>query len=302
MAARLWTLFLGASLGGLVLAQPSEKEPAAVILVNSTGKELKLTGVKFTQGARRLAWLANPRASTDDDRRGPLAFELREPHSTTFQKGVVTLVPTASVTAIRYEYDKQEMTIAVNGLDEPLKGTLVYRGINVCGVEGKVGEVLGRFTGGIAKDGFHSISFPNVKPLPVHAPGGLVWSVRIDQAKAGHPILVVRNLKAIYSWPGGVETLSDNLPVRKRPMEVVSFAPPLKKLEIVAVDPNMQMAVVELTTGDGTAQEKLVAIPLTCEQEGRTGVLAGLLGEVDAGWKLFPLHAVKSIELGEPKP
>ena len=47
--------------------------------------------------------------------------------------------------------------------------------------------------------------------------------------------------------------------------------------------------------------ERVVAVPLTLEQNGRTGTLVGLLGEVDAGWKLFPLHAIKVMTLDAKK-
>ena len=301
MRTRFWSLLPAVLVGGFLLAQPVESDPTVAFLVHSSGKELKLAGVRFTQGVRRLGWLADPKGKTDDDRRGPLALELREPDSTTYQKGVVTLVPTDSVVAIHYEYDKQEMSVAVKGLKQPLKGTLQYRGINVFGLEGKAGEVLGRFTGGTAKDGFRSVTFPDAKPLATRPTEGLTWSIQIDQVKAGHPILVVKSLRALYAFPGGVETITDNLPTHRNVMASVRLDSSLKRLEIVAVDPNRHMAVAELTTDDGT-QEKLVAIPLTREHDGRTGAVVGLIGEVDAGWKLFPLHTIKAIQQGEPKP
>jgi hypothetical protein len=300
MSARFWSLLLAAVPAAWAAAQPAGKSQPPVILVNSTGQELKLTEVKFTQGARRLAWLADPKGPTDDNRRGPLALEVREPHSTTYQKGVVTLVPAASVLAIHYEYDKQEVSIAVKGLEQPLKGTLRYRGINAFGLEGKAGEILGRFTGGAARDGFRSVAFPDAKPLPTRPSGGLSWSIQIDQAKAGHPTVVVRDLKALYAFPGGIESLADQLPVRKTMNEVVAISSSLRRMEIIAVDPNTQMAVVEVT--NDTVQDRLVAIPMSREQDGRTGTLIGLIGEVDAGWKLFPLHTIKVIQQGAIKP
>lgn len=301
MSARFWSLALAAlPAAAWAAAQPAAKSLPPVVLVNSTGQELKLTDVKFTQGARRLAWLADSKGPTDDDRRGPLALEVRELHSTAYQKGVVTLVPAASVMSLHYEYDKQEVSIAVKGLEQPLKGTLRYRGINVFGLEGKAGEILGRFTGGAARDGFRSVAFPDAKPLPTRPSGGLAWSIQIDQVKAGHPTLLVRNLKALYAFPGGIESLTDRLPIRKNMSEVVALSSSLRRMEIVAVDPNTQMAVVELT--DDTVQDKLVAIPTTREQNGRTGTLVGLVGEVDAGWKLFPLHTIKVLQQGAVKP
>jgi hypothetical protein len=75
-------------LGGLAAAAAQVVEqPAAggepVVVVDSAGKEIRLTGVKVTGGVRRLGWLADPKGAGDDAKKGPLAFQLREPHSTT---------------------------------------------------------------------------------------------------------------------------------------------------------------------------------------------------------------------------
>lgn len=274
----------------------SAKAADPVVLVDSAGKEIKLSGVKLTSGVRRLAWLADRTGPTEDARKGPLALAVREPNSTTYQNGVVTLIPCACVEAVRYDYTEPLMTVAVKGLAQPVHGTLAYRGINAIGLEGKSGDILGKFSGGVPKDGFKAVTFPGPKPVPTRPAGGSVWSVQIDQPKAMHPCLTVRNLKALYTFPGGVELLTDTLPVRKGGMESLVLGPALAKLEVVAVDPNTQTAVLEVTTNAGTAQDKLIAVPLTREQAGRTGTLVGLVGEVDCGWKLFPLHCVKVVK------
>jgi hypothetical protein len=124
----------------------------------------------------------------------------------------------------------------------------------------------------------------------------LAWSVQIDQEEAGHPHLVVRNLKALYRNRAGLETVTTALPNRKNGSEPVEFDGSLKKLAMVAVDQNMRTAVVEITTSNGTAAEQLVAIPLASGEGRQASVLVGLIGEVDAGWKLFPLHTIKTIE------
>ena len=41
--------------------------------------------------------------------------------------------------------------------------------------------------------------------------------------------------------------------------------------------------------------ERTIVIPHILERDGKPGTIVGLLGEVDAGWKLFPLHTVKLI-------
>ncbi|HEY2909654.1 MAG TPA: hypothetical protein VGI99_05385, partial [Gemmataceae bacterium] len=160
-------------------------------------------------------------------------------------------------------------------------------------VEAKAGDVPAKFTGG-AKGGFQSIAFPGARPLSPR-PAAAKWSVQIEQPAAMDPILNVRNLKALYAFPGGAEHLADALPVRKG--EPLQLNAKIKKLEIVAVDPNTKMAAMELLLDGGT--ERLIAIPLTLEQGKRTGTLTGLVGEVDSGWKFFPLHTVKVIKPAE---
>ena len=54
------------------------------------------------------------------------------------------------------------------------------------------------------------------------------------------------------------------------------------------------MAAMEVTWEGGS--ERVIAVPLALEHEKRTGTLIGLVGEVDHGWKLFPLHAIKMVK------
>ncbi len=271
-------------------ADPPARGSEPATLVDAAGKEIKLTGLKFGIGTRRLAFLADAKGATDDARKGPLALELREPLSTTFQKGVVTLIPLSSVAGVKYDYAKLTMSVSIAGQPDAV-GTLQFRGINVFTVEAKAGDVPAKFTGGSTKGGFRSIAFPGARPLSPR-PAAAKWSVQIVQPAAMDPVLNVRNLKALYVFPGGAEHLMDALPVRKG--EPLQLNAKIKKLEIVAVDPNTRMAAMELLLEGGT--ERLIAVPLTLEQGKRTGVLTGLVGEVDSGWKLFPLHTVKAIK------
>jgi len=256
--------------------KPIDKEGRAT-LVDSAGKQHTLTSMRFTAGVRRLAFLGDRQGSTDEARKGPLALEVREPNSTTFQKGVVTLVPLASVESVKYDYQKLTMSVGVKGQVE-LAATLQFRGINVFSLEANTGGTPAKFSGGIPKDGIASIAFSGAVPVPARTPV-TSWSIQIVQPAAKNPTLVVRNLKALYAFPGGIEQLADSVPVRKG--ESLRFDSKLKKLEVVAVDQNTMMAAMEVQT-EGAA-ERLVATPLTLEQEKRTGILIGLIGEVDHG-------------------
>lgn len=265
----------------VVAGQPPKDAGPAATLTNAEGKEVSLTGVRFTSGVRRLGWLGGPKDA-------PLALELREPASTTFQKGVVTLIPLTAVEAVQYDYPKLSLAVTVKGLALPLAGSLQFKGLNTCALEGSAGGVSGKFAGG-AKDGFRAVVFPGAAPLPSR-PAGAAWAVTIEQPKSMNPTLTVRNLKLLYAT-GATEWLADDLLLRKgSPLKLDRTA--LKRLELLAVDANTHTAAAELTPADGP--ERLIAFALTRERDGKTGQLVGLLGEVDAGWKLFPLHTVRA--------
>lgn len=286
MFARGLVILIGVSFA-MAAEEPAEQP---ISLVDSAGKEHKLASVKWIAGAKRLAFLADPKGTTDDAKKGPFALEIREPNSTTFQKGVTTLIPISCVDSLRYDYGKLALSVAVKGQD-PVPGTLQFRGINVLSLEVKDGEKPTRFTGGVTKDGFKSIAWPNAKPLPSRAVG-TTWALQIVQPTAKDPTLTVRNLKGLYTFPNGAEELTDSLPVRKG--EPLKLDTAIKKLEVIAVDPNTHMAAMELTV-EGIP-ERLIAVPLVQDFGKSAGTLTGFLGEVNAGWKFFPLHAVKSLK------
>ena len=289
----VWVFVLGVSIAGLAGSSfGADDPPADATVTDIDGKEVKLTGVKFTTGTRRLAWLANADAKV-----GPQALEVREAYSTTFTKGVLTLVPVASLESAKYDYEKQQVTLTVKGLKAPLTGTLEYKGINVLGLTGTADGKATTFSAGVlGKGAVKTATFPGAKPLPERKlVGG--WAVQITHPAANNPTLTVYNLKALYQFPGGTEQLVDGIPVRKG--QAIPFNAALKRFELLANDPNTNIAAAEVEAG---GPEKVIAIPLTTEQDKKTGHLIGFLGEVEAGWKLFPLHTIKVITpAGEKK-
>jgi hypothetical protein len=238
--------------------------------------------VKFAAGTRRLGWLADPQGPTPDDRLGPVAVELREPHSTTYTEGVLTLVPVAHLEAATYDYANKVASLTVKGLKAPLTGSLEYRGVNVLGLAGTAGTA--------GKAAVKAVTFPDPRPVPKRT--GPLWAVQIAQPAAENPTLQVRNLKVLYRLPGGGEQLADTLQVRKGPP--LSVNAELKRFELLAKDPNTGFAAAEVETTSGP--ERVVAIPLAADAEKKAGALVGFVGEVDAGYKLFPLHTVKVIK------
>lgn len=291
MARRAWAVFGGAIAGLFVTLATRAADDDAVVVIDAANKEVRISGVTFSAGAKRLAWLADPQGETLDAKRGPVALEFRETHSTTYQKGISTFIPAASVGAVRYEYDKQTVSVTVKGLKEPLVGTTQYKGINVVGFDGDViGGKTEKFSGGASsKSGYKSVTFPDPKPLAARPASDSRWTIQIVQPTANNPTLTVRNLKPLYQFAGGVEQLADSIPIRKGPP--LKFDASLKSVEVIAVDQNTNMVAVEVTPRDGP--EKMVAFSQVVEFDKRQATLVGLLGEVDAGWKLFPLHTIK---------
>lgn len=278
MLRRVCGLVLLITAAGLVGAADA---PTGATVTDADGKEVKVSALKFGTGTRRLTW-ADP-----DDKKGLLALELREPHSTSYAKGVVTFVPVGSVESIKYDYDKQLASVAVKGLPEPLAGTLQYKGINALAFDGTVGDKAAKFGGGVfTKDHIKGVAFAGAKPVPARK--GTPWQVQIDQPKAMDPTLKAGNFKFLYQYAGGVEVLSDTAFVRKG--DPLKLDDAVTQVTPLAVDQNTHVAVVEVLSGE---TERVVVIPQEVEKDGKKGVLVGLVGEVEAGWKLFPLHTIK---------
>lgn len=283
---------------GAVAAARAEDEPAgSAVVVDQEGRETQATGIRFTAGVHRLSWLADPEGKTEDAKKGPLAVEVREVNSTTFAKGVVTYVPISHLQSAAYDYNKQAVTLGVKGLKEPLTGTLKFKGINTLSFTGAVAGKTTTFSAGVpGKSGVREVAFAGARPIPEPKATGTTWSIQIFQPKSDpkDPALVVRNLKLLYQLPGGVERVEESIPVRRG--MALPLNGTLKQLDMAATDLNTNLAAAEAVTTAGP-DPVTVIIPLTREFDKRTGTVVGFVGEVDAGWKLFPLHTVKTMTL-----
>ncbi|MBA4191526.1 MAG: hypothetical protein C0467_26400 [Planctomycetaceae bacterium] len=284
-------LLLACSLAPGRWADDTPKSTAEVSVTDLDGKQAKVAGAKLTVGTRRLAWIAGPKG-TPDEKLGPLALKVREAESTTLVDGVLTLIPAASVESAKYDYEKLNVSLTLKGWKDPIVGTLQYKGLNTLGVAGTVDGKATTFTAGVpGKAAVKTVTFPDPKPLPAAKAGGAVWAVQIVQKEPSNPTLKVRNLKVLYHYPDGSERLASELPVRKGP--AIPLDEKLTRFEVLANDTNTHFAAAEVEVGG--APEKLVIIPLAVEQDKKVGTIVGLLGEIDTGYKLFPLHTIKNI-------
>ncbi len=292
MRRRPWAV-IGLVLAGWLAGNlaPGADAPEGALITDAENKEVKAAALKFGTGTHRLSWLADPAGATEEAKKGPLVLELREPHSTTYTKGIVTYVPVGSIELIKYDYDKQVASVAVKGLTEPLAGTLQYKGVNVLTFSGTVDEKATAFSGGaFTKGNIKAVAFTGAKPVPPRK--GEPWQIQIDQPKAENPTLRAANPKFLYQFPGGIGVLTDTAPVRKG--EPFKFDDKVTAFTPIAVDQNTHLAAVEVLIGDGP--EKVIVLPQEIERDGKKGTLAGLVGEVEAGWKLFPLHTIKGMK------
>ena len=106
-----------------------------------------------------------------------------------------------------------------------------------------------------------------------------------------NPTLNVGELKFLYQFPSGEEVLADAGTVHKS--DPLKFDDSLRSYTTLAVDPNSRVVAAEVQAGD---KERVVVIMPTVEKDGKTGTLVGLVGEVPAGWKVFPLHTIKTMK------
>ncbi len=256
------------------------------VVTDAEGKEVKLPAARLTIGTRRLGWLADPKSATPDGKLGPIAMEFREPHSTAFQSGVVTLVPVSALESVKYDAAKQTAAVKVAGVAEPLAGSTAFKGVNALGLETGEPKAATKYLGGSAKGGLQAVAFPEAKPLDRKPIGGPAWQITIDHTKANNPTLTVTGLRFLVA-SGKSESLLATLPAKKGMPLDLTTAP---RFEVLAVDATRKLAVVEV------AKDDIRVLSLAPEIDGKPGALVGLLGEVPAGWKLFPLHTVLKAE------
>jgi hypothetical protein len=232
----------------------------------------------------------------------PQYLEFREDKSTTFQNGILTLVPMTSLRKI--EYDKEKKVVAVSVLESGdketvLTGTTRFVGINKITIEaeavidGLEGSATVKFQGGLDKGGLRGINFPEAKAVP--APKGAVATViAVDKEKSKH---VVHDLQPLYLVNGQYRILpylmfKKTLKVDMDKITAIRAVPP--------EDKKKQSYDFEVTLKDGAKHtlSLLTKIDITPTQ---AASFEGLIGQVPAGYKLFPPHTIQEMYLGEPK-
>lgn len=277
---------------GSFAADPPKEGPQPVI-TDAGGKEVTLKKWKIVGGLRKLGWLPD---KID-------AFEMREFGSTTYKEGVLTLVPMSRIESIRYEYDKETASVQLAGLEKPLQGTTKYKDINMIAIRAEVDQGASgvadlRFVGGLIKGGFKDVKFPGAKaPDGPPAKGDLFSFLVVPDGKGKTGTVVTAlNVQGLYRFSDGSEKLLPWLMFKKTLKIELSD---IQKLNVGEYNLKEKTAECDVVKKDGTQLSVTLLGSVTVD--GKTATLVGMLGVVDAGWKLFPIHTFTQFQPGELK-
>ena len=256
---------------------------APLVITGASGQDVKLKTWRITTGVRRLPI---------GDGKGPRYLEFRDDHSTTYQAGILTLVPIPSLRRIDYDTSKKTITavVATAGKDTTLTGTTKYQGINRITIEGdtdlgELGSASVKFQGGTPKGIIRSVRFPMPEPLPAFK-GATAVVVGADQAKTRHEIA---EPTALYQLPGGGARLVPQLHFKKTVKIELAKIVGLRHVE--AEDKKQTSYDFEVTLADG-AKHTLTLLTKVDLQGAKGATFVGILGRVATGYQLFPAHTI----------
>ena len=262
---------------------------ALLIIPPTGGKEVKLVDWRFTLGTRRLALDGETVTKTST---GTEYLEFREEKSTTYQVGILTLIPIGSLKKIAYDREKKTATIetlAAGGKTETLVGTTKYVGINKITLEAEalldgLGAATVKFQGGVDKVGLQSIVFP--APTAAREPKGPAFVIQADdKEKTKH---TVHDLQPLWLIDGAYKIQSfvmfkKTVKVEMDKLAGLKFIPSSDKKKI-SYD-------YEVTLKDGTAHTFTLLTTVELDKK-KSMTFAGLIGRTPVGYKIFPAHTI----------
>jgi hypothetical protein len=283
--------------------EPDKKEdkPFVIVVPPSGAKELKLVDWRFVQGTRQFSLTeAAPVKPKSKAPELPEYLEFREDKSTTYEKGILTLVPLTSIRKINYDREKKTVAVVVvtaGDKDETLAGATRFIGINKITIEADalldgLGAATVKFNGGVDK-GLHSIAFPG--PKAVAAPKGPVTTIIAeDKDKSKHAAF---ELQPLYQVDGQHRVLPYLMFKKTVKIDLDKIA---SMRFVPAEDKKKASHDFEVTLKDG-AKHTLTLLTKIDLSEKKSASLEGLIGRVPAGYKLFPPHTIHELYVGEPK-
>ncbi len=289
-------------------APPKQPEAGTLVVLDSAGKEQKLKAWKFTEGVRHLAWLAPAGAAEAKDAPeknkkpapkgklaapavGPEALALCAETAIEFAEGVLTLIPLDRLSSIAFDNEQDTMTVEVGsgGDAVTLTGATKYKRINKLVIEaevdkGDLGVAEVKYLGGYPR-GIRGVRFPVPKASPPDPEGRRVLVVSADGKSKKTPHKTV-DLLPLYRLPDGGEKLLPTLMFKKTLKVDVAK---IKKI----VTAGAEEGAWQVTLKDGG--EETLTLLETIPFEGKQAHLAGFVGRVPAGYKLFPASAIAEI-------
>ena len=280
---------------------PDKKDASFLLVVPPTGgKEVKLVDWHFSLGTRRLDLTGDTAKSKGKKPTGPEYLEFREEKSTTFQNGILTLVPLGSIRKLEYDRDKKAValtTVAAGGMDETLTGTTKFVGINKLTLEADavlegLGAATVKFNGG-TPDGIQSIRFPQSQAA-AEPKGMIAVIVAADKEKTKH---TVHDLQPLYLIDGSHQVLpyvmfKKTVKIDMDKLVGLQFIPSEDKKKI-----SYDYAV---TLKDGTKHTLTLLTKIDLEKS-KSATFGGFIARVPVGYKLFPTHTIQDLQVGEPK-
>jgi hypothetical protein len=256
-------------------------------IIDGAGKEIVLKNWKITAGTRKLDWLPN----------APEALIFREVNSTTFREGVLTFIPLDRLESLSYDVEKKTVKAKVAGVDQPLEGSIRYQGINQIVIEAEVdkgaaGILELKYRGGALAGGIRGVKFAGAKAGPKPAGDKIFLTIADGNKKeAAEP---VHDLQALYR----VEKTEKTLPwLMFRKTFKVDVAK-IKKMSL-REQPDQKSFECDVALDDDSQQTLTLLTTVTAD--GKPATLAGLVGAVPAGYRLFPMHTIGEISKSEPK-
>jgi hypothetical protein len=277
------------SLAGHLVTAGDKTAETPLIIGDAQGKDVKLKSWRLTTGVRRLP--------VEGAGKGPEYLEFRTDHSTTYQAGILTLVPVASIRKIDYDYERKSVTLLVAAADKDLTvtGTTRFNNINRLTIEGDadlgdLGFASVKLHGGNPKGGITGVRFPRAQPV-VPFKGVTAVIVGEDKARPRHE---VADLTALYHLADGTERLVPRLFFKKT---VKLDLAKLAALRHVEPDDKKQTSFdfeVTLTSGEKHTLTLLTKVEL---EAGKSATLTGLFGRVPAGYELFPAHTIAEFRM-----
>jgi hypothetical protein len=266
-------------------ARQKDDKQGVLVVVDVAGKEKKVKNWKFSEGTKRLSWVAKD---------APEALEFFQGKIRPLKTSVLTFVPLDSIRRIDFEPQegKQTMTVRVaisdkEADDEILVGPTGWQGFNYVHF---TGDVEGgdknpmSFEGGVVTDGIRSLRFAAPKPVgPL--PKGRTATVVNNNEK--YPSYTVAGLEALYSSGGEWKThptLYFNDPTKYNLDEIGKFT------QMRSGGNNYQ---VTLLTGKKSYRTLLTEPKGPDFPAGHQFV--GFVGRFAAGYRVFPIVTVGDV-------